>query len=128
MKLASLPVVRAVVASLGFACLAVACSAPSGEPSGTSSQELYVLHYYTCASNGACAAASSSDTTGCPAGCTWKIEEAGAGFCVQSAPCATGDLLKAEECTVNPACEATEQTVMTGGGCTSWCGTKCCWE
>jgi hypothetical protein len=130
MKLASFPVVRSVVASFGFACLAVACIAQSGDDIGTSSQALSVGYYYTCASTGACAAASSSGEEACPAGCTWVTEDGGPGICFQSAPCATGALDSAEDCTVNPACKATEHRVINGGGggggCTTWCGTKCC--
>jgi len=129
MKIASFPVVRSVVAGFGFAFLAVACSAPSGDPSGTSSQAFTVAHYYTCASTGACDDDASACTT--VSGCTLRFNaDAGFPYCAQIVPCAAGDLATAEECTVNPLCEATEHFVVGGGGggggCTTWCGTECC--
>ncbi len=135
MKLSSILVVRSAIGSLGFAFLAVACGAQSSDPTGTSSQAFTVGHYYTCASTGACGAISldagamyggttASIAAACAAvsGCTWI--GAPTYDCAQTTPCATGDLKTAEECTVNPVCEATEHTVITG--CTNWCGTRCC--
>jgi hypothetical protein len=129
MSVAFFPVVRSAIAGFGFAFLAAACSAQSGDPSGTSSQALHVDHYYTCASTGACDEDAGACTT--VSGCTLlPTADAGVFICTQTTPCATGDLDTAQECTVNPVCQATEHIVSGGGGggggCTTWCGTKCC--
>ena len=67
MKLASFPVVRSAIASVGFACLAVACVAQSGDPTATSSQDLSVGHDYTCASTNACYDLDEGGGTECTA-------------------------------------------------------------
>jgi len=133
MKLASFPIVRSIIASVGFACLAVACIAQSGDPTATSSQDLSVGHYYTCASTNACDDLDEGGGTECTAvsGCGWTLNaDAGNWSCLQTTPCATGDLDTAEACTVNPFCKATEHFVVNGGGggggCTTWCGSVCC--